>query len=162
VKVPDPTSPGTSPSGAKRSLSKVPTSARRERSDEALQRSAVASCRTSRSSRGRTARQASFRDPSRRTTAADPHFVVPEVDTFAKIEGGRRTPVPGEPDGPRTNLHRCRRSIFDSRAPHLRHRAFVLHRRSPFEVRNARHGRDRRFPALLGADRQSCIPAILS
>jgi hypothetical protein len=35
------------------------------------------------------ARQASFRDPSRRTTDADSHIVVPEVDTFAKIEGGR-------------------------------------------------------------------------
>ena len=35
------------------------------------------------------ARQASFRDPSRRTADADSHFVVPEVDAFAKIEGGR-------------------------------------------------------------------------
>src|SRR5258708_13275951 len=35
------------------------------------------------------ARQASFRYPARRTTDADSHFVVPEVDTFAKIEGGR-------------------------------------------------------------------------
>jgi hypothetical protein len=35
------------------------------------------------------ARQGPFRDPSRRTTDADSHFVVPEIDTFAKIEGGR-------------------------------------------------------------------------
>jgi hypothetical protein len=35
------------------------------------------------------ARQASFRDPSCRTADADSHIVVPEVDTFAKIEGGR-------------------------------------------------------------------------
>ena len=35
------------------------------------------------------ARQGPFRDPSRRTTDADSHFVVPEIATFAKIEGGR-------------------------------------------------------------------------
>src|SRR6267142_33813 len=35
------------------------------------------------------ARQGPFRDPSRGTTDADSHFVVPEIDTFAKIERGR-------------------------------------------------------------------------
>lgn len=35
------------------------------------------------------ARQGPFRDPSRGTTDADSHFVVPEIDAFAKIERGR-------------------------------------------------------------------------
>ena len=50
---------------------------------------AVASCPTSRFSRRRSSRQASFCDSSRRTTDADPHLVVSEIDPFAKTERGR-------------------------------------------------------------------------
>jgi hypothetical protein len=47
------------------------------------------------------ARQASFRDPSRRTADADSHFVVPKVDAFAKIGyPDYRVEVPIRSNGP--------------------------------------------------------------